>query len=95
MGWEDQGLAWWGRAQRGSARTSCQARLISSRGEGLEVGREVKEEEDLAPPSGGWSRLREGTVLLPVELQSEGEPWPCSGARLAGRQDPHTPDKDT
>lgn len=69
--------------------------LSAHRGEGLEVGREVKEEEDLAPPSGGWSRLREGTVLLPVELQSEGEPWPCSGARLAGRQDPHTPDKDT
>ena len=65
------------------------------RGEGLEVGREVKEEEDLAPPSGGWSRLREGTVPLPAEPQSEGEPWSCSGARLAGRQDPHTPDKDT
>lgn len=25
------------------------------RGEGLEVGREMKEEEDLVLPSGGWS----------------------------------------
>lgn len=55
MGWEDQGPAWWGRAQRGSARTAGQARLIGSLGEGLEVGREMKEKEDLVLPSGGWS----------------------------------------
>lgn len=41
-------------------------------GEGLEVGREMKERKTWSYLQGDGPRLREGTVPLPVEPQSEG-----------------------
>lgn len=63
-------------------------------------GREMKEEEDVAPSSGVLDRgrspsLRGETWFCSGSSGLRGVPCPCSGEQLKRRQGPHTFDKDT